>query len=551
MKTGKIRTKDDIFRAMHRELRIHMEDVPESPERLDPILRILLELYANQLAGIESKLGELWQTVSDSLIRSLIPDSKRWPVPAYTIIKCDLTDPVVDIDENTKVIYREERSGGKTFFFAPRQPERLLSASLKHAIVKCGDSAVETAESNQARGRTRRTLADQPQAVYLGFDYEGDPKDFTDTIMFAFGDQTAIDILKWSRWLPLGENGFDESAAFVPGTISLTNRILGKTADGTMEWGGFRSHSNLYGGIEERILSLPDSFLSVWGKRETPNEIGSIAFAGGIDIKEPEGGFYWIKVLLPDRGNRNTLLKPISLYTNCYIAFNRNDKSVFKHTVGNKLVELEIPDKIDSILEIINVSDSDNNSYVPIFQASDPKEDKVYAMEERKDKIVLWFDYSALRQTTPDSITVEYTITEGTDANGIEAGKIKDLYEQHPGIDSCVNLIPTTGAIPAKTTEQVVNEATVRLRSRDRAIGFSEIETWAKTFDSRIQKASCHNATDRTPRGVRRCIAVDVEAPPDSFHSDEEIEFLKQRLVRFLKSRSPVNSQFRVEITEK
>ncbi len=551
MKAGKIRTKDDIFAAMHRELRTHIEDVPEAPERLDPILRLMLELYADQLAGIEGKLGRLWQEATDSLIRSLIPDCKRWPVPAYTIVKCDLTDPIVDVDENTKIMYREEREGGKTFYFTPRKQEHLIAAELRHIIVKCGETAVDIADTGGGvKGQSRKTMAEQPQAAHIGFEYEGEARYFSDIMLYLHGDQEAVDILKWSRWLPLGEAGYDEKEMFVPGTTPLTNRILGKDTNGSDEWGGFRSHSDLYGTIEKRIVAPPEGFTSAMFKQHAPDEIGSLAFAGGIDIKEPEDGLFWFKVLLPDRSNKSTLLKPLAIYTNCFIAFNRNDRSVFKHTAGNKLVELELTDHIDSILEIVDVTDSDGDTYVPIYEAIDPKSDNVYSMEERDNRILLWFDYNALGQTPPDSITVLYTVTEGTRANGIEAGKIVDLYEQHPGIDACMNLVSTAGAIPAKSVEQVVDEATVRLRSRDRAMGFSELETWARTFDPRIVSAVCRNSTDRTNRGVRRCIAVEIGVKPDSFHSDDELEFLKYRLARFLKSRAPVNSQFRVEVAE-
>jgi hypothetical protein len=143
---------------------------------------------------------------------------------------------------------------------------------------------------------------------------------------------------------------------------------------------------------------------------------------------------------------------------------------------------------------------------------------------------------------------VTYSVTSGVDANGIEVGKINELYESHPGILSCMNVTPTTGAIPAKTKEQIVLEATSRLRNRDRALSFQELSKWVMTFDQRIRKAECFNSTEKTDRGVSRCIAVSVQVKGDDFHSDDETELLRTRLKSFLKSRSSVNTRFSVEI---
>ncbi len=43
-----------------------------------------------------------------------------------------------------------------------------------------------------------------------------------------------------------------------------------------------------------------------------------------------------------------------------------------------------------------------------------------------------------------------------------------------PDIEAAENIIPTGGAIPAKTEKQVVSEVSARLRNRDRAMNFSE-----------------------------------------------------------------------------
>ena len=196
------------------------------------------------------------------------------------------------------------------------------------------------------------------------------------------------------------------------------------------------------------------------------------------------------------------------------------------------------------------VKTDNGREYTGIHQIQPDRSGRQYSLEERHERLVLWFDFSSSIDLPPDSISVSYSVTVGVSANAIAAGKIVELYESHPGIEAVENVIPTAGAIPAKTDEQVVTEASARLRSRDRALTFREISNWARTFDPRIKNVSCENGVERAGRGVRRCIVVRVKINGEEFHSDDETSLLQTRLTSFLKSRSPVNTQFKVEITK-
>jgi hypothetical protein len=220
----------------------------------------------------------------------------------------------------------------------------------------------------------------------------------------------------------------------------------------------------------------------------------------------------------------------------------------FKHTGGSRLVELELPDDISTIFDITSVTDSNNREYVPTHEVLSDRDLGHYSLEERSDRLALWFDFTAQVDKLPDAIKVAYTVTAGVNANGISAGRITELYENHPGIESATNIISVKGAVPAKTEEQVIVEASSRLRSRDRALTFDEIAKWTSSFDPRIQSVKCDNGVQRFERGVRRCIVVTVKGGKDDFHSDEEAGLLKRRLASFLKARTPVNTQFAVEI---
>jgi hypothetical protein len=101
---------------MHRGMRAWNTQIPESPERLDPVLRILMQLYSHQLAHIDQRVEHVWSAAANSLIRSLCPECLRYPVPAFTVMQCDPLDPVVEVDIHTRFFYKERREGGQTFF---------------------------------------------------------------------------------------------------------------------------------------------------------------------------------------------------------------------------------------------------------------------------------------------------------------------------------------------------------------------------------------------------------------------------------------------------
>ncbi|MCX6826249.1 MAG: hypothetical protein NTV06_03115, partial [candidate division Zixibacteria bacterium] len=142
MSLKELRTPEKIFSDMHRELRVWNPQIPESPERLDPILRILLQLYAHQLSVIDKRLDMVWEMAANSLIRAVCPESRRWPIPASTVIRCQPIDPVVEVDPHSRFFYKEKREGGQTFFFSSLRKERLISAEVKHIYLTMGGSVL-------------------------------------------------------------------------------------------------------------------------------------------------------------------------------------------------------------------------------------------------------------------------------------------------------------------------------------------------------------------------------------------------------------------------
>lgn len=550
----KSRSQEEIFAAMHREMRIWNPDIPESPDRLDPVMRLLLQLYSSQLAQIDSRVGRVWEVATNSLKRSLCPESMRWPVPAFTVMRCEPLDPVVEIDPHAKFFYKEKREGGQTFFFSAMRNERLIASQVKHVFLRVDDTLVDLSpktgdEMASTTSRPRSAFrAGNKYQIFIGVDHHGTPADFTDAAIFLKGMPNVLKQLRWAYWYPGSHfGGVYEDSGFCPGITSSLETML--TVDGqTAEWGGLRTNTDLFKPLEDSFVVLPEKFTSTWELGPPDENLAAIMSAKGITLTSESEKLYWIRLDLPPGGDKTRLQSAFEIYFNCFIAVNKNELTLFKHTGGNRLVEVALPEDITGILDITSVIDSAGREYFPRHQMKDDSSARYYTPEERNNRLILWFDFSSAMELPPDSLTINYSVTAGTAANGIEAGKINDLYESHPGISAAVNVIPTGGAIPAKTEEQIITEVTARLRNRDRTLSFDEISRWATTFDPRISSAVSENGIERSTRGVRRCIVVKATVNGTEFFSDDEIKLLQIRLASFLKARSPVNTHYRVEI---
>jgi hypothetical protein len=555
MKTDRSRTREETFAEMHRELRVWNPEIPESADRLDPVLKILLQLYANQLSKIDGRIDQVWDIARNSLIKSLCPESKRWPVPAHTVMHCQPSDSAVEIDQHIRFFHKEKREGGQTFFFSPHRKVKLISAEIKRIFLRSEKTLIDFSpmqeESISSITRTQVPIAPTSAThIYLAIDYTGSAVDFENVSLFLKGKTDALKQLRWAYWYPGGNDGrYNEDSGFCPG-LSCNIEQLFSVDNKTVDWGGLRSSTNLFLPLEDSFIIFPREFVNAWEMGPPGAELEQLIERHDIIPPKEGENFYWLKIDLPEGGDKTSLHSPFEVYFNCFVAVNKNELVLFKHTGGNRLVEIELPEDISHILEITNVVDSNGRSYVAQHEAGGDPEQRFYSLEERGNKLVMWFDLSAGIEFPPDSITLNYSVTAGTDANGIEAGDINELYESHPGILSAENIIPTAGAIPAKTEQQVMAEVSARLRNRDRALTFNELSSWATTFDPRIKKAECANGVERTERGVRRCIIVKIHIKGQNFYSDDEISLLKTRLNSFLKSRSPINTFFQVKINK-
>ncbi len=547
---SRTRSPEQIFSDMHRQLRSFDSQVPQSPERLDPLIRIFLQLYSYQLAGIDDKLHGTWQYAAGALIRSLTPECSRWPIPAHTVVRCRPIDPVVEVDTHTRFFYKEKREGGRTLFFSPLKNERVFAAGVKHIFLRRGDRVIDLSPRPPGAAPVTppadvRDVSADPGQLYVAVEYGGRPADLAGAVLFLKASLPIQRRLRWARWYPGSHQGsFYEDCGFCPGLTSSIDDVVGVDGD-DRDRGGLRTGAELFGPLEDGFVTLPESFAVTW---EMGPPDPRLLDGSGISSDALRENHYWVRLDLPTGGDWSDFKSPLDICFDALIAVNKNELKLFKHTGSSRLVEVELPEPIADILDITGVVDTDGREYVAVHQIHPDHRGGHYSLEDRQGKLVLWFDFAAGVDQPPDSISVTYTVTEGVSANGIAAGEINELYESHPGIESVENVIPTTGAVPARTEAQIITEVASRLRNRDRALSFPELVNWTLTFDPRIINAECSNGVERGPRGVRRCIVVRVNIEPDRFHCEDEVNLLRKRLTSFLKSRSPVNTQFQVEI---
>ncbi|RKX23768.1 MAG: hypothetical protein DRP45_09705, partial [Candidatus Zixiibacteriota bacterium] len=196
-KNQKAKSQDEIFADLYRQLRAWNPDVPESPERADPIVRTLLKLYSFQLSRLDQRIDQVWDIATRSLIRALVPECRRWPVPAFTVMRCEPADAVVEIDQHASFFYKEPREGGQTFFFSSAASEKLVNASVKHMYLALEDSIIDLSpEAVDSLPSTLPTGKDsQAGELYIAIEHDGLPSDFDGTRVFLNGDPEALDQL--------------------------------------------------------------------------------------------------------------------------------------------------------------------------------------------------------------------------------------------------------------------------------------------------------------------------------------------------------------------
>ncbi|MFQ6003299.1 MAG: hypothetical protein ACE5KJ_06090, partial [Candidatus Zixiibacteriota bacterium] len=526
MKWVEENTKEQIYSQLLREMKYWFPEIPDSSDRLDPVLRLLLGAFAHQIEKLNQKINATWDQTFRSLVRTVFVEGLRWPVPASTVMKVDPTDEILELDTSVRFLYKDEKEE-RNFIFSPWGKVKLLKAELGLAYYSTGEDLFllsSFGKDKYEKNGERRVVPlsnnikasaqfSNQHTLYLGIRYNRSALDFSDVPIFFHTDEDALHQIRWGRWFLSSPDGyFFKESSFCPGVDAQQNLKSFDSPQKTFVFlGGLGKSEDLFKSFADYFFYLPPSHLARWGSCQIPSDLQKFVSAGllGEQSKNSEK-LFWIKIDLSEKGDKTSFADLKEIYFNCFLAINKKDLTFFKHTAGNQLLEVELPEECSTIFSIDSVVDSNNREYQNRLNLSFSKTPFSYITEERNGHVVLWFDFTNYPGSGPNSISVYYSTTFGSLGNGIEAGKIEQLWERHPGIRSVTNILPTSGGMPAKTTEELLLEVSSLLRNRGRAVSFEEIEYWTKLFDSRITSAECKNVIRMGPQGAFRCTRVNV-----------------------------------------
>jgi len=547
MKWLEEKSKEQIYSELLKEMKYWFPEIPESSDRLDPVLKLFLGTFAHQIENLNQKINSTWNQTFRSLARNVFPEGLRSPVPACTVMKVDPADEILELDSSVQFLYKDEKED-RNFIFSPLGKVKLMKAEVVLAYYGSGESFFQLipqagkGKTDEAEKGIFPSESAAEHTLFIGVKHNGSTQDFSDVPIFFQIDEDALHQIRWGRWFLSSKDGhFFEESSFCPGVLPQQKpEFFNPQKEESVLLGGLRTNADLFRSIADSFFYLPSSYLARWGKCQTPNELQKQT--------TNSGKLLWIKIKLPEKGDKTLFSSLKGVYFNCLLTVNRKDLTLFKYTAGNQLLEVELPEESAAILSIDAVVDSNNRKYQNRLNLPSSKTPFSYTSEERNGRMVLWFDFTDYPGPIPNSISISYSTTFSSLGNGIEAGKIQNLWERHPGIRSVTNILPTTGGMPAKTQEELLSEISSLLCNRGRAVSFEEIENWARLFDPRITSAQCKNVVRKSSQGAFRCTQVNIRVKAVEFYSEDELKLLQKRLEYFLKARSLINVSIEVNI---
>ena len=555
MKWLEQKTKEQIYSELLKEMKYWFPEVPESSDRLDPVLRLFLGTFAHQVEKLNQKINSTWDQTFRSLARNIFAEGLRRPVPACTVMKVDPADPILELDSSVQFSYQDEKEE-RSLIFSPLGKAKLMKAETALVYYHSEQDLfqlvpkVDKDGSDLFPGGSRKLPSElaAEHSLYLAIRYDGSAQDFRDVPIFFHMDEKAVAQIRWSKWFFCQRDGyFFEESSFCPGVDAQQKPEFSENQkEDIFSPSGVCKSADLFGSFGNYFFYLPPSYLDRWQRSRVPHDLQKLGpFEEQASASEK---LLWVKIKLPEKADKTLVGTLKGIYLNCLLSINKKDLTFFKHTAGNELLEIELPEESTSILSIDSVVDSNNRKYQNRLNLLSSKTSFSYVTEERNGHLILWFDFSDHSGPVPSSISVSYSTTLGSQGNGIEAGKIQSLWERHPGIRSVTNILPTSGGMPARTQEELLSEISSLLRNRGRAVSFEEIQAWTTSFDPRIGSAECKNVVRKSSAGAFRCTQVNVRVKGEEFYSDDELKLLKKRLEDFLKARSLINVPIEVNI---
>jgi hypothetical protein len=572
---------EQAYHELVERLRFWGYQVPSGEKQMDPALLLMLKTFAHHTVATEDRLRGATEEVIDSFVSEFFLTGLKRPVPAYTMISCLCSDnrAVVENDLEFRCSIGGPRPRDYTFY--PLYSQEIFEINADLVIFTSGEylrvlktlpdeteNWEQGLDSPAYRNMKRQEPPPRGGTFYVGITSALNLEDVEGIPLYLGPDGRIGHALKWADWSTLGEDGYGDS--FKTGKYedrleifkhldireyefdsNFESRLYSSDllTSGKTMW-----HFKHYLSAARNFAYIPAEYLKFAGKTTIPPDVES-RFAH-LDYSGLSTPRWWLKIDLPPDHEVGDLRRYRYFDSNTVLLINRNKLHRNKYTMGQPVLEVNLFDMPtyegehlpDKLFAIERVWDSREEEYVNSLDMSAYGNPRKYVVADEENSVKVKFDFQRSSRVPPDFVVVEYSLTDGENGNGIGSDVEIELAGEHPQLVGIRNLVTSSGGSNAKTPEEIKRIVGFFIRNHGTALSNSEIEFLARSFDTRISKARAERTILPTDGGLVPAVRVAVSLNPEVKITDEEREWIIERLGAYLDCYTPLNLRLKAEM---
>ncbi len=547
--------------------------IPSGEKQMDPALLLMLKAFAFHTTSTEDKLKDAGNNIIDTFVSNFFVTGIRRPIPAFTMLSCRCLDKRARIDSDTEFVCTVGGAQTRDYSFYPLYAQEILDVYADVTVFTSGeylrvlkalpDEAAkweESLDSPSYRNMKRNPPPPLGGTIWIGLKIGLPLEEIPGIPIYTGPDYDNGKMLNWVDWQVVASQ---KTPHFKPGQYqdrleifqhldirelevesSFQSRLYSSDflVSGKLLW-----HFKHYLAPAKNFAYVPGEYLQAAEKMVIPPAIQN-KFSH-MDFSKLTTPRIWLKVELANDEKVGDLRKLVFFDTNTMILINRRKTHRNKYTMGQPVLEIDLfeysgdmqGNPAQKLFSIERVWDSHDQQYVSHLDLTAFSNPNKYMIVEEDQALKIKFDFSTSAKEPPDYVVVEFSLTEGSDGNGIGAETELRLVRAHPQLHSPRNLVASSGGSDAKTDDEVKRMTGFFLRNHGVALSEGEIEYLAKNFDNRITEAHARRGVARTAGGLVPSVMVDVKLNPELKISEEERRYLMQRLGQYLDSYTPLN----------
>lgn len=565
--------EERVYQEMIDRLRYWGYQIPSGEKQMDPALLLMLKAFAFHTTSTEDKLRDAGSNIIDTFVSNFFVTGIRRPVPAFTMMSCRCLDKRARIESDTEFVCTVGGAQTRDYSFYPLYTQEILDVYADVTLFTSGeylrvlkalpDEAAkweESLDSPSYRNMKRNPPPPLGGTIWIGLKVGLPLEEIPGIPIYTGPDYDNGKMLNWIDWQVVSSA---KTPTFKPGQFqdqleifdhldirelevesSFQSRLYSSDflVSGKLLW-----HFKHYLAPAKNFVYVPGKFIQSAEKMIAPpaiqNKFSHIDF---VKLTTPR---IWLKAELANDEKVGDLRKLVFFDTNTMILINRRKTHRNKYTMGQPVLEIDLFEHSgdtqsnpgQKLFSIERVWDSHDQNYVSHLDLTAFSNPHKYMIVEEDQALKIKFDFSTTAKEPPDYVVVEFSLTEGSDGNGIGAETELRLVRAHPQLHSPRNLVASSGGSDAKTDDEVKRMTGFFLRNHGVALSEGEIEYLAKNFDNRIVEAHAKRGVARTSGGLVPSVMVGVRLDPNLRISEDEQRYLIQRLGQYLDSYTPLN----------